>query len=106
MIISALALVIELIMLYLVMKKKVVEPLETFIDASSAIEAQRYDKITENVLPLPDQLDNEIGKLAKLFRSMSSSLQQFRGDMQHLTHTLEDQVKVRTRELPVSGPDV
>lgn len=98
-IISALALVIELIMLYLVMKKKVVEPLETFIDASSAIEAQRYDKITENVLPLPDQLDNEIGKLAKLFRSMSSSLQQFRGDMQHLTHTLEDQVKVRTREL-------
>jgi len=98
-IISALALVIELIMLYLVMKKKVVEPLETFIDASSAIEAQRYDKITENVLPLPDQLNNEIGKLAKLFRSMSSSLQQFRGDMQHLTHTLEDQVKVRTREL-------
>ena len=86
-------------MLYLVMKKKVVEPLETFIDASSAIEAQRYDKITGNVLPLPDQLDNEIGKLAKLFKSMSSSLQQFRGDMQHLTHTLEDQVKIRTREL-------
>lgn len=98
-IMSSLALIIELIMLYLVMKKKVVEPLETFIDASSAIEAQRYDKITDNVLPLPDQLDNEIGKLARLFRSMSSSLQQFRGDMQHLTHTLEDQVKVRTREL-------
>lgn len=98
-IISALALMIELIMLYLVMKKKVVEPLESFIDASSAIEAQRYDKITGNVLPLPDQLDNEIGKLAKLFKSMSSSLQQFRGDMQHLTHTLEDQVKIRTREL-------
>lgn len=98
-IISVIALIIELIMLYLVMKKKVVEPLETFIDASSAIEAQRYDKITGNVLPLPDQLDNEIGKLAKLFKSMSSSLQQFRGDMQHLTHTLEDQVKIRTREL-------
>lgn len=98
-IISLLALIIELVMLYLVMKKKVVEPLEAFIAASSAIEAQRYDKITGNVLPLPDQLDNEIGKLAKLFKSMSSSLQQFRGDMQHLTHTLEDQVKVRTREL-------
>lgn len=98
-IISILALIIELVMLYLVMKKKVVEPLEAFIAASSAIEAQRYDKITGNVLPLPDQLDNEIGKLAKLFKSMSSSLQQFRGDMQHLTHTLEDQVKVRTREL-------
>lgn len=98
-IISILALIIELVMLYLVMKKKVVEPLEAFIAASSAIEAQRYDKITGNALPLPDQLDNEIGKLAKLFKSMSSSLQQFRGDMQHLTHTLEDQVKVRTREL-------
>lgn len=98
-VISILALIVELLMLYLVMKKKVVEPLETFIDASSAIEAQRYDKITGNVLPLPDQLDNEIGKLAKLFKSMSSSLQQFRGDMQHLTHTLEDQVKIRTREL-------
>lgn len=98
-IISILAQIIELVMLYLVMKKKVVEPLEAFIAASSAIEAQRYDKITGNVLPLPDQLDNEIGKLAKLFKSMSSSLQQFRGDMQHLTHTLEDQVKVRTREL-------
>jgi diguanylate cyclase (GGDEF)-like protein len=98
-IISLLALIIELVMLYLVMKKKVVEPLEAFIAASSAIEAQRYDKITGNVLALPDQLDNEIGKLAKLFKSMSSSLQQFRGDMQHLTHTLEDQVKVRTREL-------
>lgn len=96
---SVLALIIELIMLYVVMKKKVVEPLETFIDASSAIEAQRYDKITGNVLPLPDNLDNEIGKLAKLFKSMSNSLQQFRIDMQHLTHTLEDQVKVRTREL-------
>lgn len=96
---SVLALIIELIMLYIVMKKKVVEPLETFIDASSAIEAQRYDKITGNVLPLPDNLDNEIGKLAKLFKSMSNSLQQFRIDMQHLTHTLEDQVKVRTREL-------
>lgn len=98
-IISVLALIVELIMLYMVMKKKVVEPLEAFIDASSAIEAQRYDKITNNVLPLPDKLDNEIGKLAKLFKSMSGSLQQFRSEMQHLTHTLEDQVKVRTREL-------
>lgn len=98
-IISALALLIELVMLYLVMKKKVVDPLENFIDASSAIEAQDYEKITKDTLPLPDQLDNEIGKLAKLFKSMSGSLQQFRDDMHHLTRTLEDQVKIRTREL-------
>jgi diguanylate cyclase (GGDEF)-like protein len=97
--VSLFALVIELIMLYLVMMKKVVEPLETFMDASSAIEGQRYEKITGNVLPLPDHLDNEIGKLAKLFKSMSGSLQHFRSDMQRLTHSLEDQVKVRTREL-------
>jgi len=77
----------------------VVKPLETFMDASSAIEGQRYEKITGNVLPLPDHLDNEIGKLAKLFKSMSGSLQSFRSDMQRLTHSLEDQVKVRTREL-------
>lgn len=98
-IVSVLALVIELIMLYLVMKKKVVEPLETFMDASSAIEGQRYEKITGNQLPLPDHLENEIGKLAKLFKSMSSNLEQFRTDMRRLTHSLEDQVKVRTREL-------
>jgi diguanylate cyclase (GGDEF)-like protein len=98
-IVSLFALVIELIMLYLVMMKKVVKPLETFMDASSAIEGQRYEKITGNVLPLPDHLDNEIGKLAKLFKSMSGSLQHFRSDMQRLTHSLEDQVKVRTREL-------
>lgn len=98
-IVSVMALVIELIMLYLVMKKKVVEPLETFMDASSAIEGQRYEKITGNQLPLPDHLENEIGKLAKLFKSMSSSLEQFRSDMKRLTHSLEDQVKVRTREL-------
>lgn len=98
-IVSLFALVIELIMLYLVMMKKVVQPLETFMDASSAIEGQRYEKITGNVLPLPDHLDNEIGKLAKLFKSMSGSLQLFRSDMQRLTHSLEDQVKVRTREL-------
>jgi diguanylate cyclase (GGDEF)-like protein len=98
-IVSLFALVIELIMLYLVMMKKVVGPLETFMDASSAIEGQRYEKITSNVLPLPDHLDNEIGKLAKLFKSMSGSLQHFRSDMQRLTHSLEDQVKVRTREL-------
>jgi len=98
-IVSLFALVIELIMLYLVMMKKVVGPLETFMDASSAIEGQRYEKITGNVLPLPDHLDNEIGKLAKLFKSMSGSLQHFRSDMQRLTHSLEDQVKVRTREL-------
>ena len=98
-IVSLCALVVELIMLYLVMMKKVVKPLETFMDASSAIEGQRYEKITGNVLPLPDHLDNEIGKLAKLFKSMSGSLQHFRSDMQRLTHSLEDQVKVRTREL-------
>lgn len=98
-IVSLCALVVELIMLYLVMMKKVVKPLETFMDASSAIEGQRYEKITGNVLPLPDHLDNEIGKLAKLFKSMSGSLQSFRSDMQRLTHSLEDQVKVRTREL-------
>ncbi|WP_232411025.1 diguanylate cyclase domain-containing protein [Methylophilus sp. 5] len=98
-IVSLFALVIELVMLYLVMMKKVVKPLETFMDASSAIEGQRYEKITGNVLPLPDHLDNEIGKLAKLFKSMSGSLQNFRSDMQRLTHSLEDQVKVRTREL-------
>ncbi len=98
-IVSLFALVIELIMLYLVMMKKVVQPLETFMDASSAIEGQRYEKITSNALPLPDHLDNEIGKLAKLFKSMSGSLQHFRSDMQRLTHSLEDQVKVRTREL-------
>ncbi len=98
-IVSLFALVIELIMLYLVMMKKVVQPLETFMDASSAIEGQRYEKITGNALPLPDHLDNEIGKLAKLFKSMSGSLQLFRSDMQRLTHSLEDQVKVRTREL-------
>ena len=97
--VSLFALIIELIMLYLVMMKKVVGPLETFMDASSAIEGQRYEKITGNVLPLPDHLDNEIGKLAKLFKSMSGSLQSFRSDMQRLTHSLEDQVKVRTREL-------
>jgi diguanylate cyclase (GGDEF)-like protein len=97
--VSLFALIIELIMLYLVMMKKVVGPLETFMDASSAIERQRYEKITGNVLPLPDHLDNEIGKLAKLFKSMSGSLQSFRSDMQRLTHSLEDQVKVRTREL-------
>lgn len=96
---SVLALVIELIMLYLVMVKKVVKPLERFMEASSAIEGRHYDKIPDSVLPLPDHLDNEIGKLAKLFKSMAGSLLKFRDDMHSLNQSLEDQVKVRTREL-------
>jgi diguanylate cyclase (GGDEF)-like protein len=98
-IVSVLALVIELIMLYLVMKKKVIQPLETFMAASSAIEAQQYEKITNHTLPLPFKLQNEIGKLARMFKSMSGSLQQYRNEMQRLNHSLEDQVKIRTRAL-------
>jgi diguanylate cyclase (GGDEF)-like protein len=97
--VSVLALVIELIMLYLVMRKKVIQPLEAFMAASSAIEEQQYEKITHHTLPLPFKLENEIGKLARMFKSMSGSLQQYRNEMQRLNHSLEDQVKVRTREL-------
>ncbi len=92
---SLLGLVLELLMLYFVLRKRVVEPLQTFVDASEVVAGGDYSAVASGQLSLPEARKDEVGVLARTFRDMSKSIVDFRSN-------LEAKVEQRTRELALA----
>nr|WP_225444541.1 response regulator [Pseudomarimonas arenosa] len=92
---SVIALIIELIMLVRVVRSKVVEPLERFVSASEAVGQGDYQIVASGQLALPEARKDEVGVLARTFRAMSKRIVDFRD-------TLERRVEQRTQELALA----
>ncbi len=93
---GVISLVVELIMLYLVLRKKVTRPLQRLETASSLVSQGEYHGLKE-VLDknLKLQHDDEMGKLSRAFIHMAHRIH-------HYSQTLEDKIKVRTQELELA----
>ncbi len=95
---SVIALIIELLALYLVLRKKVVGPLQVFVNASRVVAAGDYRQVASGELALPEDRRDEIGVLARTFRIMSQQAEDNRED-------LERKVQARTQQLALAIDD-
>ncbi len=87
-----LSLVLELVMLYLVLRQKVVNPLTMFMRVSEEVRAGNYGVVERGEVPLPVDRHDEVGRLARTLRHMASSIGAYQTD-------LEDKVTKRTEAL-------
>nr|WP_315184613.1 response regulator [uncultured Albidiferax sp.] len=89
---SVVALVLELLALYLVLRRKVVQPLQDFEQASRRVAAGDYHAVASGAVDLPTGRRDEIGMLAHTFRTMARQVDEN-------SDTLERKVEARTQQL-------
>jgi two-component system sensor histidine kinase/response regulator len=95
---SVVALVLELLALYLVLRRKVVRPLQVFVEASRQVATGNYHAVASGAEPLPEERSDEIGVLARTLRRMARQVDEH-------NETLESTVAARTRQLAVAIDD-
>ena len=98
-ILGVLSLIVELLMLYLLINKKILTPLNLFRTALMRIDKREYLSVAQGNTPLPEHHNNEIGKLARTLRNMAHSIEEYSADMEQHKERLESEVKDRTIEL-------
>ncbi|MBL4630531.1 MAG: diguanylate cyclase [Paraglaciecola sp.] len=98
-ILGVVSLVVELFVLYLLIHKKIISPLDLFRVAISRIDMREYSSVAQGNTPLPENHDNEIGKLARTLRHMAQSIEQYSLEMRLQNENLEAEVQSRTQEL-------
>ncbi|PCJ29215.1 MAG: hypothetical protein COA90_11795 [Gammaproteobacteria bacterium] len=96
---GVISLVVELLMLYLLINKKILNPLDLFRIAITRIDMREYSSVAQGNTPLPEDNDNEIGKLARTLRTMAQSIEQYSSEMELQNEHLELEVRNRTQEL-------
>ncbi|WP_409526634.1 hybrid sensor histidine kinase/response regulator [Nitrincola sp. MINF-07-Sa-05] len=94
-VLSIISLILELLMLYLVLRKKVITPIKTFVTASERIGQGDYNLMEANSTPLPVKRNDEMGLMARTFTQMAT-------DIRHYQQDLEGQVVQRTEQLAVA----
>ena len=94
-IIGLVSLIVELLMLYVVTRDKVVEPLRMFGRASAEIGKANYQVVASGELALPGNRKDEVGMLANVFKSMAVRIIDY-------STTLEEKVIARTKQLEES----
>lgn len=87
--IGTVGLIIEIIFLFLVLRKNVIRPLDRFVIASEKVSEGLYDL---NGVHLPVQQENEIGLLARTFLHMGNRVHDYQLN-------LERKIAARTQEL-------
>ncbi len=90
------ALLLELVMLYLVLRSKVIRPLQSFMDVSREMASGNLAAVASGELALPEERRDEVGLLARTFRKMSKSIDDYQ-------RNLEQKVKERTEELAIAS---
>ncbi|MBC7907674.1 MAG: response regulator [Rhodospirillaceae bacterium] len=93
------ALVLELYLLYLVIHKKVVLPLKLFTSASAAVAENQVGEVASGILTLPEERKDEVGLLARTFRTMSQQMEESRHRLEEQNRTLEERVAGQTASL-------
>ncbi len=96
---SVVALLLELLALYLVLRRKVVQPLQAFVEASRKVAQGDHHAVASGALALPEGRRDEIGVLARTFRSMARQVDEN-------SETLERKVEARTQQLALAMDDV
>lgn len=86
------SLALEMVMLYLVFRKKVLAPLETFSEASNEVAKGNYQLSGVNGLKDILKYDNEVGLLARTFGNMATEINEY-------SDRLENKVAERTEKL-------
>lgn len=89
------SLALEMLMLYLVFRKKVIAPLGVFSEASSQVAQGNYRLNTINGMPSMLQEGNEVGLLARTFQKMAT-------DIEDYSEELENKVTERTKRLQLA----
>jgi two-component system sensor histidine kinase/response regulator len=92
---SVVALILELLALFLVLRRQVVQPLQQFVEASQVIAAGEHQRVATGALALPVTRRDEVGVLARTFRNMSQQVHDYQ-------QNLQQKVDERTAELALA----
>jgi len=93
------SLIVEMFMLYLVFRRKVIEPLNTFALASDHIASGQYDLSRVNGMPRLLKQSNETGLLARTFQRMASDIQSYGLELESKVEARTEQLKQATEEV-------
>ncbi|ATB40121.1 sensor histidine kinase [Cystobacter fuscus] len=88
-----LSLCLELAILYWVLQQQITRPLFAFTQASERVAAGEFH------VELDTSRGDELGQLARAFRSMADQVQRREEELRHANEGLEQRVEERTREL-------
>ncbi|NQZ11568.1 MAG: response regulator [Algicola sp.] len=104
-ILSVISLIVELVMLFFVLRYKVVDPLKMFVAASTEVTQGHYDEVASGALHLPEQRNDEVGLLARMLRIMAGRINNNIKEMKHLDQLKDDILANTSHELrtPLNG---
>lgn len=92
---GVLSLLIEMGMLMLVLRRKVIEPIRCFVNASEMVSQGRYSEVYNGKLDLPSEREDEMGTLARTIVHMAERIGSYQ-------ENLEQQINERTSQLTVA----
>ncbi len=93
--ISVLSLIIELLMLFMVLRSKVLKPIGMLQLASEQVGDNNVEAIHDGGIPLPLERQDEVGSLARTFKTMAANISEHKSE-------LEDKVAARTADLQLA----
>jgi signal transduction histidine kinase len=93
---GVLSLLVEVGMLWMVLRKRIAQPLDTFVQATQTIAAGDFSAATS---ALPVTRTDELGLLANSFQDMTESLSAARDKLDAVNVSLENKVAERTAKL-------
>ncbi len=104
-ILSLISLIVELVMLFMVLRYKIVGPLKTFVAASTQVTQGHYDEVASGKLHLPEKRNDEVGLLARMLRIMAQRINNNVEEMKHLDQLKDDILANTSHELktPLNG---
>ncbi len=76
-----------------VLQRDAEKPMAQLREAAIAIQDERHAEVASGRLPLPEQLDNEVGLLARTFRTMANSIDKARDRLESLVQERTGQLE-------------